>query len=57
VKPSAVDLGQKAPELLVTMAHHALADDPAGAHVQRGKQRGGAVPPVIMGPGCGMAGP
>ena len=39
---------EEANELLVSMALHALADDTPFEHVQRGEQRGRAVPLVVM---------
>ena len=43
------DLAQEFQELLGTMAGHAIADDLARFHVQRGEQRGRAVALAIMG--------
>jgi hypothetical protein len=40
---------KEANELLMPMMLHAAADDAPFQHVQRGEQRGGAVPDVIMG--------
>src|SRR5207244_3031745 len=44
----AVDLVEKADEFLMPMARHALADDLAVEHVERGEQRRCAVPLVVM---------
>ena len=43
-----VDLPQKFQELLGAMAGHAIADDLARFHIQRGEQRGRAVPLIIV---------
>src|SRR5208337_4573660 len=47
-----VDSIEKADELLVPMALHAAADDAALQHIEGGKQRGGAVPDVVVGHGA-----
>ena len=44
----AVDLVEEADELLMPVAAHALADDLAVEHVERGEQSGRAVPLIIM---------
>jgi hypothetical protein len=44
----AVDLVEEADELLMPVAAHALADDLAIEHVQRGEQGGSAVALIIM---------
>ena len=44
----AVDLVEEADEFLMPMARHALADDLAVEHVERGEQRRCAVPLVVM---------
>jgi hypothetical protein len=41
---------KEANELLMPMMLRAAADNTAFQHVQRGEQRGGAVPDVVMGP-------
>ena len=43
---------EEADELLMPVALHAASDDAAFEHVQRGEQRGGAVPLVVMGQGA-----
>ena len=50
----ALDLPQKRQELLVPMAGVAAPDHLAAGDVQRGKERGGAVPIVIMGLPLGL---
>lgn len=49
----AVDLVEKADELLVAVLVHALTNHPAVEHVERGEQGGGAVALVIVGHGSG----
>src|SRR5580704_11062019 len=44
----AVDLIEEADEFLMPMARHALADDPALQHVERGEQRRRTVTLVVM---------
>ena len=44
-----LDRVEEADELLVPVALHAVADDRAVEHVERGEQRGGAVALVVMG--------
>ena len=45
----AVDCAQETEELLMAMARHAFADDPAGGDVERGEQGRRPVPLVIVG--------
>jgi hypothetical protein len=51
----AVDRAQELEELLVAVARKALADDLPAQHVQRGKQRRGAVALVVVGHRPGAA--
>ena len=44
----AIDLVEKADEFLMPVARHALADDPALQHVERGEQGRRAVPLVVV---------
>src|SRR5262245_2970184 len=44
---------EKADELLMSVALHVATDDGAIEHVEGGKQRGGAVPLVVVGHGPG----
>ena len=53
----AVDLVEEADELLMPVAAHALADDLAVEHVERGEQGGRAVPLIIMGHRAAAAAP
>jgi hypothetical protein len=46
---------EEADELLVAVPLHVAADDGAVEHVQRGEQRGGAVPLVVVGHRAGAA--
>ena len=46
---------EEADELLVAVAGHVAADDGAVEHVQRGEERGGAVPLVVVGHRAGAA--
>ena len=46
---------EKAAELGRTMTRHALADDRAGLHVERGEQRGRAVSFVVVGAPFGLS--
>src|SRR6056297_84407 len=46
---SAVDAAQECEELPGTVARHAVADDEARLHVERGEKRSGAVALVIVG--------
>ncbi len=50
-----LDPTQKADELLMPVPLHVLGNDCAVEHIERGKQRGRAVPLVIMGHGSGTA--
>lgn len=43
-----IDLAQKGDKLLMPVSWFATADDLAAGHVQGGKERGGAVPAVIV---------
>ena len=45
---SRVDRVEEADELLMPVLLHATANDLAVQHVERGKQRGGAVPDVVV---------
>lgn len=47
-----VEVPQELQEFLVPMTAVALADDLAGQHVQRGEQRGRAVPLIVVGHGA-----
>lgn len=51
LQDGAVDAAQECQELLRPVARHAFADDHARFHIERGEQRGRAVPPVIVGHG------
>jgi ABC-type sugar transport system ATPase subunit len=44
----AVDGAQEAQESLMPMPVHAFADDLAAGHVERGEQRGGSMPLVVV---------
>ncbi len=48
VSHGCVDVIEKRDELFVSMARQALADDRSIQNVERGKQRGGAVAPIVM---------
>ena len=50
-----VDPAQELEPFLMTMSRHALADHLAGGNLERGEQRGGAMPFVIMGHGSAAA--
>ena len=53
----ALDRVEELAELLRAVAGHAFADDRSGLHVERGEQRGRAVPLVVVGAPLGLAGP
>src|SRR5215218_6115887 len=52
-----VDLIEELKQLLMAMPPMTAADHLAGRDIQRGKQRGGAMPNVVMGLSGGNAGP
>lgn len=49
-----LNLLEEAKELLEAMAFVAAPDHPAGGNVQRGKQRGRAMPVIIVGASFGL---
>ena len=53
----ALDLVKELAELLCAMAWHAFADNGSRLYVERGKQRGGSVPLIVVGVPLGLAGP